>query len=65
MSEYNIPNDLILNLLVGDLKSEESLMYVLNFLEHTTTIVRYLYWTQRLKNNHDEDKKYLCCVPLE
>jgi hypothetical protein len=41
MNEKNISNDSILNLLVGDLKSEESLMYVLNFLEHTTTIVRY------------------------
>ena len=65
MSEKNISNDSILNLLVGDLKSEESLKYALNFLEHTTTIVRYLYWTQRLKNNHEEDKKYLCCFPLE
>lgn len=65
MSENNISNDSILNLLVGDLKSEESLMHVLNFLEHTTTIVRYLYWAQRFKNNHEEDKKYFCCVPLE
>jgi hypothetical protein len=65
MTEKDISNDAILNILVGDLKSEESLMYVLNFLEHTTTIIRYLYWTQRLKNNHDADKKYSCGVPLE
>jgi hypothetical protein len=64
MSE-DISYDSILNLLVGDLKSEESLMHVLNFLEHTTTIVRYLYWTVRFKNNHEADKKYLSCVPLE
>lgn len=64
MSE-NISNESLLNCLVGDLKSEESLMHVLNFLEHTTTIVRYLYWMQRLKNNHEEDKKYSCSIPLE
>lgn len=44
----------ILDLLVGDLKTEESLAAVLNFLEHTASIVRHLYWAQRISKNNKE-----------
>jgi hypothetical protein len=55
----NIPYDTVLDLLVGDLKSKDELATVLNFLDHTKSIIRHLYWVQRLKNDMAEDKKFL------
>ena len=46
----NIPYDTILDLLVGDLRSENELTVVLNFLDHTKTVIRHLYWDQHFKN---------------
>jgi hypothetical protein len=55
----NIPYDTVLDLLVGDLKSEKELLTVLNFLDHTKTVIRHLYWSQRFKKDLEEDQKYL------
>jgi hypothetical protein len=38
-----------LDLLISDLKSEKELLTILNFLENAKTIIRHLYWSQRLK----------------
>jgi hypothetical protein len=48
-----------LDLLIGDLKSEKELLTILNFLENVKTIIRHLYWSQRLKNDLEEDQKFL------
>jgi hypothetical protein len=55
----NISYNTILDLLVGDLKSENELATVLNFLEHAKVIIRHLYWAQRFKNDLEEDQKFL------
>jgi hypothetical protein len=55
----NIPYNTLLDLLVGDLKSEKELSIVLNFLDHTKAIIRHLYWSQRFKNDMEEDRKFL------
>ena len=47
----------LLDLLVGDLKTEDSLAAVLNFLEHTVSIVRHLYWVQRISRENREKNK--------
>ena len=47
----NIPYDTVLDLLVGDLKSEDELETVLNFLEHSKSVIRHLYWAQKFKND--------------
>ncbi len=49
-----ISYDAILDLLVGDLKTEESLAAVLNFLEHTASVVRLLYWAKRISQENKE-----------
>jgi hypothetical protein len=46
----NIPYDTVLDLLVGDLRTEDSLIAVLNFLEYTASVVRLLYWHTKFKN---------------
>lgn len=46
----NIPYDTVLDLLVGDFKSPEELQIVLNFLDHTKSVLRLLYWSQKFKN---------------
>ena len=61
----NIPYDTVLDLLVGDLKSEDQLGTVLNFLDHTKSVIRHLYWAQRFKQNREEDKKYLGCLGFD
>ena len=38
--------DTLLSYLVGDFTSEDELAIVLNFLEHTTSTLRLLYWKQ-------------------
>lgn len=53
----NISYDVILDLLVGDNKSERELENVLNFLNHAVSIIRLLCWSQRFKNNQEEDRK--------
>lgn len=40
----------ILDLLVGDLRTEESLAAVLNFLEYTASVIRHLYRAKKLSN---------------
>lgn len=55
----NIYHDTIVDLLVGDLKSENELITVLNFLDHIKTVINHLYWAKRFKNDHKEDRKYL------
>lgn len=52
----NISYDTLLDLLVGDLKTEESLAAVLNFLEHTTSMVRLLYLSKRLSQEKIESQ---------
>ena len=49
---YNIA----LDSLVGDMNTEESLAAVLNFLDRTKNLISILYWSQRSKNKHEEDK---------
>ena len=56
MSE-KISYDTILNLLAGDLKTEDSLAAVLNFLEHTASVIRHLYWAKRLEGETEKAKK--------
>ena len=58
MSE-NISYDTLLDLLVGDLKSDDELATVLNFLNHAKSVIRQLYWSQRFKKDIEEDRKYL------
>lgn len=58
----NISYNTLLDLLVGDLHSETELATVLNFLDHTKCVIRQLYWAQRFKNDHEEDRKYLGCL---
>jgi hypothetical protein len=41
-----ISYDTVLDLLVGDLKTEDSLAAVLNFLEHTASIIRLLHFAK-------------------
>jgi hypothetical protein len=55
----DISYDTVLDLLVGDLKSEKELSTVLNFLDHTKAIIRHLYWSQRFKSDLEEDRKFL------
>ncbi len=55
----NISYDTMLDLLVGDLKSEKELSTILNFLENAKTVIRHLYWLQRCKNDLEEDRKFL------
>jgi hypothetical protein len=55
----NIPYDTVLDLLVGDLKSEKELSTVLNFLDRTKAVIHHLYWSQRFKNDLEEDRKFL------
>lgn len=45
----NIPYNTVLDLLVGDLKSENELATVLNFLDHAKSVIQHLYWMQRFK----------------
>ena len=45
----NISYDTLLSLLVGDLRSEDDLEVVLNFLGHVKTVIRQLYWAQKGK----------------
>ena len=45
-----ISYEVILDFLVGDLKTEDSLATVLNFLEHTASVIRHLYWAKKLQN---------------
>jgi hypothetical protein len=61
----NISYDTILDLLVRDLKTEDELATILNFLEHAKGIIRHLYWMQRFKNDLEEDKKYLGYLRIE
>ena len=49
----------VLDLLVGDLKSEDELATVLNFLEHVKSVIGYLYWTRKFKQDREDDGKYL------
>ncbi len=51
----NISYETLLDLLVGDFKSEKELAVILNFLEHIKSIVRHLQWSQCLKNEKQED----------
>ena len=46
----NIPYETIKNLLVGDYGSENDLAVVLSFLKKATSVIRQLYWDQRIKN---------------
>lgn len=39
-----------LDLLVSDLKTEEDFAIILNFLEHTASVIRYLQWDKKCKN---------------
>ena len=55
----NIAYDTILDMLVGNLKSEKELSTILNFLENAKAIIHYLYWSKRLKNDLEEDQKFL------
>lgn len=52
MVNEKISHDTILDLLVGDLKSEDNLASVLNFLEHTTSVIRHLYWAKRISREN-------------
>ncbi|HEX4045102.1 MAG TPA: hypothetical protein VHZ76_05495 [Gammaproteobacteria bacterium] len=58
MSDY-ISYDTILDLLVGDEKSEESLVIVLNFLQYTEILIRRLYWVQKSKEDLNADSNSL------
>jgi len=58
MSE-NISYNTLLDLLVGDLKSDDELATVLNFLNHAKNVIRQLYWSQRYKKDMEDDGKYL------
>ena len=49
--------DAILDLLVGDLKTEESLASVLNFLEHAASVIRLLHLSQGV--NQESKKKII------
>lgn len=55
----NIPYNTVLDLLMGDLKSENELATVLNFLDHAKNVIQHLYWIQRFKKDREEDRKYL------
>lgn len=55
----SVPFETILDFLVGDKELEESLEAVLNFLQQAEIIIRRLYWSQKFKNDFEEDKKYL------
>jgi hypothetical protein len=55
----DISYDTLSELLVGDLKSEKELATVLNFLENAKVLVHHLYWVQRIKNDFEEDRKFL------
>lgn len=61
----NIPDDTILDLLVGDKKSEESLAIVLDFLQYTEVLIRHLYWAQKSKKDLKEDGKHLGYLGFE
>jgi hypothetical protein len=61
----NISYDTVLDLLVRDLRSEEELATVLNFLDQAKSIIRHLYWSQRIKNDIEEDKKFLGYLRME
>ncbi len=61
----NIPYDTVLDLLVGDLKSEDELATVLNFLDHAKSVIRHLYWAQKVRNDLEEDRKYLGCLGFD
>ena len=45
----NISYEVIKNLLMGDSKSDDELAIVLDFLEHTASVIRNLYWAHRIK----------------
>ena len=55
MSE-KISYNTVLDLLVGDLKTEEHLTVVLNFLEHTASVIRHLRLAQRINRESREEK---------
>ena len=51
--------DIVFDLLVGGLKSEDELTTVLNFLENVKSVAWCLYWTRKAKKDQEDDKKYL------
>jgi hypothetical protein len=38
--------DVVLDLLIGDLKAEDKLVIILNFLDHAKSVIRHLYWSK-------------------
>lgn len=61
----NIHYKVILDFLVGDLKSEDELVTILNFLDHAKSVMRYLYLDKEFKKDIDEDRKYLGFLGLD
>jgi hypothetical protein len=55
---HNIPYDTVLDLLVGHFKSPEELQIVLNFLDHTKSLLRLLYWSQKFKHESSQEQKH-------
>lgn len=51
--------DILLDILMGDLKTEDSLATVLNFLEHAASVIRHLYWAKRINRENSENKKVI------
>lgn len=51
MKNENISYDTLMSLLIGDLKTKQSLAAVLNFLKHTTSVVRTLYWSKCMEED--------------
>jgi hypothetical protein len=49
----------VFDFLIGDLKSEEELTIVLNFLEHVKSVIWCLYWIRQFKKNREDDRRYL------
>jgi hypothetical protein len=55
----DIYRDVLVNLLVGDLDSEDKLSTVLKFLDNVKTLTHHLYWDKRFKQDMEKDQKFL------
>ena len=56
----NIDYDIIKDILLGDFRSENDLVVVLNFLKHLSSVIRILHLVQRTRNESYDlnDKKH-------
>ncbi len=44
--------DTVIDLLMGDMNTERDFEVALNFLGHTTSVIRHMYWHTKIKNKY-------------